>query len=153
VTRINVVPPEELSRQHLLAEYRELPRVFTLARKRQADPRGVPSGYTLGRGHVLFFTVHLAWLKERYNALVAEMRRHWKLSPCGWGPTYVGMGQIEGGDAAASILRNNPTMAKSIRAHFRAVCRTYTVLETEVVSVSPMRGSHLAAYDGSFLRI
>jgi hypothetical protein len=28
VTRINLVDPKELSRQHLVAEYRELPRIF-----------------------------------------------------------------------------------------------------------------------------
>ncbi|MBP7000765.1 pyrimidine dimer DNA glycosylase/endonuclease V [Amaricoccus sp.] len=32
MTRINVVPPEELSRAHLVAEYRELPRVFGMVR-------------------------------------------------------------------------------------------------------------------------
>lgn len=31
MTRINRIPVEELSRQHLVAEYRELPRVFALA--------------------------------------------------------------------------------------------------------------------------
>ena len=32
MTRINVVPPRLLLDEHLLAEYRELPRVFALAK-------------------------------------------------------------------------------------------------------------------------
>jgi deoxyribonuclease (pyrimidine dimer) len=36
MTRINVVPPRELTRQHLIAEYRELPRVFGLVKKAAA---------------------------------------------------------------------------------------------------------------------
>lgn len=31
MTRINLIPPAQLSDQHLLAEYRELPRIFTMA--------------------------------------------------------------------------------------------------------------------------
>jgi deoxyribonuclease (pyrimidine dimer) len=33
MTRINLVPPQELHRKHLIAEIRELPRIMTLARK------------------------------------------------------------------------------------------------------------------------
>lgn len=74
MTRINVVPPEELCRQHLVAEYRELPRVFSLARK--AGCRAPSSShYTLGAGHVRFFYDKLGWLLERQKALIAEMQR------------------------------------------------------------------------------
>ncbi|RYD66589.1 MAG: endonuclease V [Verrucomicrobiaceae bacterium] len=79
MTRINVVVPTELSRQHLVAEYRELPRIFNLVRK--AAERGeapnlleIPE-YTLGRGHVRFFYPRLTWLANRQDALVAEMLR------------------------------------------------------------------------------
>ena len=30
MTRINTMPPEHLTDQHLFAEYRELPRIFAL---------------------------------------------------------------------------------------------------------------------------
>ena len=77
MTRINVVPPAELSRQHLLAEYRELPRIFGLVRRAQA--RGerpnlseVPQ-YTLGKGHVRFFYPRLGWLIGRLTTLRSEM--------------------------------------------------------------------------------
>jgi len=82
MTRINLVPPKELSRQHLLAEYRELPRVFSLARKRISFDQirhpwhyGVPPQFTLGRGHMLFFTGRLLFLLVRYQSLIDEMRR------------------------------------------------------------------------------
>lgn len=74
MTRINLVPPSELTTKHLVAEYRELPRVFALARKArpQAD---LPSQYTLGAGHVRFFYDKIGWLLERQKALIAEMQR------------------------------------------------------------------------------
>ena len=75
MTRINLVPPQELSRQHLLAEYRELPRVFALARKAGASsrPLSAPQRYTLGPGHVKFFYNRPGWLVRRHSALVTEM--------------------------------------------------------------------------------
>ena len=76
MTRINCVPVEELSRQHLVAEYRELPRVFALARK-AAERRDIKliEHYTLGKGHVLFFYTRLAYLARRHAELVREMQR------------------------------------------------------------------------------
>ena len=70
MTRINVIPPAELLDQHLLAEYRELPRVFALARPLR--PGEQVQAYTLGRGHVLFFYDKLEWLAARQAALIAE---------------------------------------------------------------------------------
>lgn len=72
MTRINVVPPVELSGKHLVAEYRELPRVFKLARPLR--PSEKPRRYVLGPGHVRFFYDKLAYLTRRHHALVREMR-------------------------------------------------------------------------------
>lgn len=78
MTRINCIPPQELSRAHLVAEYRELPRIFALVRAAIArgesptDPRNPPT-YTLGRGHVRFFYPRLGYLVQRQHAIVAEM--------------------------------------------------------------------------------
>lgn len=78
MTRINCVPPSELSGPHLVAEYRELPRIFALVRAASArgetpdDPRN-PLTYVLGKGHVRFFYPRLAWLAERQAQLIAEM--------------------------------------------------------------------------------
>jgi deoxyribonuclease (pyrimidine dimer) len=84
MTRINCVPPEELSRQHLLAEWRELPRVFTLADKAYSAGRKIvaPTEYTLGAGHVKFFYRRLKYCTERFYALKAEMERR------GYVPTF-----------------------------------------------------------------
>lgn len=78
MTRINVVDPATLSRQHLVAEYRELPRIFALsyaAQQRNEDPKTHPTEYTLGKGHVKFFYTRLGWLSARFLALVAEMQK------------------------------------------------------------------------------
>lgn len=73
MTRINCVPVQELSKEHLLAEYRELPRV------RHAYPRktppNIPSTYRMGKGHVTFFFDKGIWLEKRHSNLVDEMRR------------------------------------------------------------------------------
>jgi deoxyribonuclease (pyrimidine dimer) len=70
MTRINLIPPQDLHDKHLLAEYRELPRIFKLAR---VAP-DAPQTYTLGKGHVTFFYDKLKFLYKRQVALVKEMR-------------------------------------------------------------------------------
>lgn len=77
MTRINCVPPAELCGKHLVAEYRELPRVFASVRGAIARQERPASGdrYTLGKGHVRFFYTRLAWLAARQAALIAEMLR------------------------------------------------------------------------------
>jgi len=80
MTRINCIPPQELTGPHLVAEYRELPRIFTLARaaiergEQPDDPRN-PRNYTLGKGHVRFFYPRLGFLVKRQQALIDEMLR------------------------------------------------------------------------------
>lgn len=80
LTRINCVPPSELTRQHLIAEYRELPRIFGLVRAavergEQPSDRRNPQAYTLGTGHCRFFYSRLGWLSYRQACLIAEMKR------------------------------------------------------------------------------
>ena len=79
MTRINCIPPHELSGQHLVAEYRELPRIFALVRAaigrgEMPGDRRNPANYTLGTGHVRFFYCRLGYLLRRQAALIAEMR-------------------------------------------------------------------------------
>jgi len=78
MTRINVVPVEELHYSHLVAEYRELPRVFTLARNAQRDILGgrkkLPTEWTLGKGHVTFYFDKLKYCSDRYEQLTKEMQ-------------------------------------------------------------------------------
>lgn len=78
MTRINLIDPRYLRREHLVAEYRELPRVLTLAkaakfRGEQPDDKRNPQTYTLGLGHVRFFYPRLRFLLNRHAALVREM--------------------------------------------------------------------------------
>ena len=86
MTRINVVEPSELHYKHLVAEYKEITRVFGLARKNQRDILGLrkklPVEYTLGTGHVLFFMDKLKFIADRYECLTKEMlRRGYKPNP------------------------------------------------------------------------
>ena len=88
MTRVNVVPPQELTNLHLLAEYRELPRIFALAHAAMQrgelpdDPRN-PAEYTLGPGHVRFFYPRLYFLRQRFVSLVDELRAR------GYRPQYL----------------------------------------------------------------
>lgn len=68
MTRINVVPPADLTDAHLLAEYRELPRIFSA----KPPASATPSRYVLGTGHVNFFYSRTGWLSRRQAALIAE---------------------------------------------------------------------------------
>ncbi len=80
MTRINLVPPAELSDKHLGAEYRELPRIFGLVRKaiqrgeKPTDARN-PKDYVLGTGHVRFFYPRLGFLYVRHLQLIEECKR------------------------------------------------------------------------------
>lgn len=87
MTRINLVPPSELSRQHLIAEYRELPRIFGLVRKaiergEKPDDKRNPKAYTLGTGHCRFFYNKLHFIQMRQYAVISEMVKR------GYDPKY-----------------------------------------------------------------
>lgn len=75
MTRINVVPVKELCNQHLFAEWRELPRIFTLMNKRggQFTTMEIPSKYQLGPGHIKFFFNKLLFLDLRHRGLTVEL--------------------------------------------------------------------------------
>lgn len=78
MTRINLIPPSELTNKHLLAEYRELPRVFHLAKGWYRAGRtgdSLPKAYTLGKGHVRFFYDKLIFLVIRQINIVKEAKR------------------------------------------------------------------------------
>lgn len=70
MTRINVVPVEELSDQHLIAEYRELPRCL----KQKIDVSNAPDVYCLGAGHMKWARKHPVFLLKRYGKLCKEMK-------------------------------------------------------------------------------
>lgn len=78
MTRINCVPVSELSGKHLVAEYRELPRVYALAKdafERGECPPDHGEVYVLGAGHVRFFYSRLGYVRKRHKQLIEEMLR------------------------------------------------------------------------------
>lgn len=76
MTRINsAIQPKNLTDQHLLAELRELPRIFTAVSKRIADGKDfndIPKVFTLGGGHVKFFYDKCGFLLIRHLKLRIE---------------------------------------------------------------------------------
>lgn len=78
MTRINLVEPYQLTDKHLMAEYRELPRIFTAVLKLQGQGKtpadvDIPHRYVLGKGHVKFFYDKIVWLETRYFRLYREL--------------------------------------------------------------------------------
>ena len=82
MTRINVISVKDLTDQHLMAEYRELPMVVAAARRSKPDNYKPTDKYTLNKGHVLFFYNKKKWLYNRWNELIAELRaREYNIDP------------------------------------------------------------------------
>ena len=75
MTRINVVPVQELCDQHLLAEARELPRIPNYVIKKDFDVNTIDGDYRLGEGHVKFFYDKLLYLFLRYQDIICECAR------------------------------------------------------------------------------
>lgn len=72
MTRINVgIQPAALCDQHLIAEYRELPRMVAFSHTTSVIP-DVP--FTLNTGHMKSCVRYGAFLASRHASLVAEMQ-------------------------------------------------------------------------------
>tara|TARA_B100001250_G_scaffold108108_1_gene91236 strand:+ start:5251 stop:5679 length:429 start_codon:yes stop_codon:yes gene_type:complete len=80
MTRINLINVNELSDQHLIAEYREITMV-PAALKRTLNSRNglilkkIPKNFTLNKGHVTFFYNKGQYLYKRYRLLINEMKK------------------------------------------------------------------------------
>ncbi len=79
MTRINIISPDELTDQHLIAEYREITMVPGSLRRTLVSKTGytegkVPKKYTLNAGHVYFFYNKGKYLYNRYQELISEMK-------------------------------------------------------------------------------
>lgn len=100
MTRINVVPPTELTNKHLMAEYRELPRIFTEVKKKvlsgiTPDDLKQPNHYKMGTGHVLFFMTRCSWLAHRYLQLHDELiTRNYNLNDAMYQSILIGIDSI-----------------------------------------------------------
>ena len=85
MTRINCIPVEELTNLHLLAEYREMPRISSLIWKWYDKTYSatlntfvhptIPRAYCLGAGHVKFFYNKGLYLQKRFEAIVQELTK------------------------------------------------------------------------------
>ena len=80
MTRINLINPEELTDQHLIAEYREITMVPAALKRTINSKSGlklnqIPKNFTLNKGHVKFFYNKGLYLKKRYDKLVTEMKK------------------------------------------------------------------------------
>ena len=77
MTRINLgIPPADLCDQHLIAEYRELPRLFSFSAKSKP-----PKSFRLGSGHVLWCAQYQHTMRTRQHSIVKEMHyREFKTS-------------------------------------------------------------------------
>ena len=85
MSRINAgIDPRSLTRQHLLAEHREIKRIPNAVRARLDAGKPVavgPDEFCLGKGHVTFFYRRLGYLLRRYQRLRAEcLRRKYDVS-------------------------------------------------------------------------
>jgi|TARA_B110000444_G_scaffold243889_1_gene262797 deoxyribonuclease (pyrimidine dimer) len=84
LTRINIIPVEELTDQHLMAEYREMFMVGSALQKSLKSPNWdknrIPKELTLGTGHVMFFYDKGQYLYKRYEQIRKELtKRNYKL--------------------------------------------------------------------------
>lgn len=77
MTRINVIPIQELSNVHLLAEHREIKRIPNVIASWKYNLEWQPTAYTLGTWHVKFFYDKLGFLYHRYVGLYNECIKRW----------------------------------------------------------------------------
>lgn len=81
MTRINsAINPKNLTDQHLIAELRELPRIFTAVNKRIEQGKSfddIPKEFTLGAGHTKFFYNKLDFLYNRFHFLEKEYKNRY----------------------------------------------------------------------------
>ncbi|AGH32114.1 endonuclease V N-glycosylase UV repair enzyme [Vibrio phage 11895-B1] len=77
MTRINTIKPSDILDQHLIAEWRELPRIpnSILSGKAKLDLKIIPDQYKLGQNHVRFFYNKLSYLQKRHTMICEEMDR------------------------------------------------------------------------------
>lgn len=83
--RINVIEPEFLLDQHLMAEYNEFAMLISSVKRSKASKNGItgiPEVYTLGAGHGKFFYDKRNFIISRYDRLKEELvKRGFNLNP------------------------------------------------------------------------
>lgn len=74
MVRINLIKPEFLADQHLIAEYNEILMLLGYVAKYPL-PLRIPPAYLLGPGHIRFFKNKLLYLQYRFELLKTEMKQ------------------------------------------------------------------------------
>ena len=73
MTRVNVgYDVRKLNTKMLLAEHREIKRIPNAVASNKVVMSGIPTSFTLGKGHVKFFYNKLGYLKKRYVEVYNE---------------------------------------------------------------------------------
>jgi deoxyribonuclease (pyrimidine dimer) len=80
MTRVNLVDPEVLTKEHRLAEYKEIPRVFTRVlaaaeKGKQEHHFNIPEHYKIGKGHETFFYNKCSYVFDRFRLLCILLKR------------------------------------------------------------------------------
>ncbi len=74
MVRINLLNPNSLSDQHLIAEYNEILMLIGFIQKFPLlELTIIPKNYTLGKGHINFFKNKLTYIKNRHEQIKKEM--------------------------------------------------------------------------------
>lgn len=122
MTRINIgIGVRELCDQHLVAEYRELPRIRSMVIKiiESGRPlRGrIPETFTLGPGHMLYFADKGAWLHLRWLGLRGEMSRRGMQPSLEWRefPTHYERLDLCKWISSTTVMRVRPLLKSRIR--------------------------------------
>ncbi len=74
MVRVNLINPNHLADQHLVAEYLEIMMLLGYV-KNYPEVKDIPEKYTLGKGHIKFFKNKLNYLKNRHEELKKEMKK------------------------------------------------------------------------------
>ncbi|MFO7872030.1 MAG: pyrimidine dimer DNA glycosylase/endonuclease V [Candidatus Undinarchaeales archaeon] len=74
MVRVNLISPEKLADQHLIAEYAEILMLVEYIRS-YPSIENIPDKFTLGKGHMKFFKNKVLYLKKRHEKLKKEMNK------------------------------------------------------------------------------
>ncbi len=74
MVRVNLISPEKLADQHLIAEYAEILMLVEYIRS-YPNTKDIPENFTLGEGHMKFFKDKVFYLKRRHERLKKEMKK------------------------------------------------------------------------------
>jgi deoxyribonuclease (pyrimidine dimer) len=72
MVRINLISPQCLTDQHLMAEFNEILMLCGYVKK-HPELNNIPEKFTLGKGHIKFFKNKLLYLKYRHKFLKQEL--------------------------------------------------------------------------------